>query len=49
MDPRVEKLARVLVHYSVKLKKGQLVKIAGEVAALPLIKAVFAEAVRVGA
>ncbi len=49
MDPRVEKLAKVLVHYSVKLKKGQLVKIAGEVAALPLIKAVFAEAVRVGA
>jgi len=49
MDPRVEKLAKVLVHYSVKLRKGQLVKITGEVAALPLIKAVFAEAVRVGA
>jgi len=49
MDPRVNKLAKVLVHYSVGLKKGQIVKITGEVAALPLIKAIFAEAVRVGA
>ena len=49
MDSRIEKLASVLVHYSVKLKKGQLVKIAGEVAGLPLIKAVYKEAVKVGA
>ncbi len=49
MDPRIEKLARVLVHYSVSLKKGQLVKIVGETAALPLIKAVYKEAVKVGA
>ncbi len=49
MDPRVKKLAKVLVHYSVKLKKGQLVRIQGEYAALPLITAVFEEAVDVGA
>ena len=49
MDSRIEKLANVLVHYSVALKKGQLVKIAGETAGLPLIKAVFKEAVKVGA
>ncbi len=49
MDPRVKKLAQVLVHYSIKLKKGQLLKIQGEVCSLPLIKAVFEEAVEVGA
>jgi len=49
MDPRVHKLARLLVEYSVKLKKGQLVKIAGEYVALPLIEAVFEEAVKAGA
>ena len=49
MDPRVEKLAGVLVTYSLKLKKGQTLKIVGEVAALPLIKAAFKEAVKVGA
>ncbi|MEA3297859.1 MAG: aminopeptidase [candidate division Zixibacteria bacterium] len=49
MDPHVDKLARVLVHYSVKLRKGQLVKISGEIAGLPLVKAVYKEAVEVGA
>lgn len=49
MDPRVASLAKILVHYSLKLKKGQLFKIQGSVEALPLIKAVFAEAVKVGA
>ena len=49
MDPRVEKLARVLISYSLNLKKGQTLKIVGEVAALPLIKAAFKEAVKVGA
>jgi aminopeptidase len=49
MDPRIQKLARTLIHYSIKLKKGQLVKILGEGVALPLIKAVFEEAVRAGA
>jgi aminopeptidase len=49
MDPRIQKLAKTLIHYSIGLKKGQLLKIQGEVPALPLIKAVFEEAVKVGA
>jgi len=49
MDTRVKKLAKVLVHYSLKLKKGQLFRIEGEVVTLPLIKAVFEEAIKAGA
>lgn len=49
MDQRIQKLAKVLVNYSLELKKGDLFKIQGEVAALPLIKAAYAEAIRVGA
>ncbi|MDF1545695.1 MAG: aminopeptidase [bacterium] len=49
MDPRIERLAKVLIHYSLKLKKGQLLKIQGEVATLPLIKAAYSEALKVGA
>jgi len=49
MDPRVEKLAKVMIHYSLKLKRGQLLKIVGEPAALPLIEAAYREALTVGA
>lgn len=49
MDPRIERLAKLLVHYSLKLKKGQLVKIRGEVVALPLIQALYEEALQAGA
>lgn len=49
MDPRIRKLARLLVHYSLELKKGQLFKIQGEPVAMPLIKAAYEEAVDVGA
>ena len=49
MDPRTEKLAQVLVHYSLRLKKGELLKIQGEYVTLPLMTAVFEEAVRIGA
>ncbi|MFH1314036.1 MAG: aminopeptidase [Candidatus Eisenbacteria bacterium] len=49
MDERIQRLARTLIHYSIKLKKGQLIQIQGEPAALPLITAVFEEAVKVGA
>lgn len=49
MDPRVQKLAKLLINYSLKLKKGQLLVIKGEVAGMPLIQAAFEEAVRVGA
>lgn len=49
MDPRVNKLAKLLIHYSLKLKKGQLLKIRGEVVAMPLIEAAYNEALKVGA
>ncbi len=49
MDPRIERLARLLVHYSLKLKKGDLLRIDGEPVSLPLIKAVYKEALTVGA
>jgi aminopeptidase len=48
-DPRVQRLAHLLVHYSVKLKKGQLVKIQGEPITMPLLEAVYEEALKVGA
>ena len=49
MDPRVRKLARLLVNYSLKLRKGQLLLIKGEVVTMPLMQAAFEEALRVGA
>jgi len=49
MDNRIKKLAEILVHYSVKVKKGQLVKIQGETAGLPLMTAIYEEVIRVGA
>jgi aminopeptidase len=49
IDPRVEKLAQVMIGYSLKLKKGQILKIGGDVSALPLMEAAFREAVKVGA
>jgi aminopeptidase len=49
MDPRVQKLAHVLIHYSLKLKKGQLCRIEGEYVTMPLIQAAYEEAIKVGA
>lgn len=49
MDPRVTKLARLLINYSLRLKKGELFLIRGEIVALPLIQAAYEEAIRVGA
>ncbi|HOP08164.1 MAG TPA: aminopeptidase [candidate division Zixibacteria bacterium] len=49
MDPRLQKLAEVLCRYSLKLKKGQTLKIVGGVVTLPAIKAVFREAIEIGA
>ncbi len=48
MDPRLEKLAKVLIHYSLKMKRGQWLLVAGEPAAMPLIKAVCMEAIDTG-
>ena len=49
MDPRYQKLAKVLVQYSAKVQPGQLVRIAGSTIAEPLIIAIFHEVVRAGA
>ncbi|MEZ5360241.1 MAG: aminopeptidase [Candidatus Zixiibacteriota bacterium] len=46
MDTRIQKLAQILVHYSVKVKKGQLVKIQGEKPGLPLMIAIYEEVIK---
>jgi len=48
-DIRVQKLAHVLVHYSLALKPNDKVRIVGPAAALPLIRELYREAIRVGA
>ncbi len=49
MDPRVQKMAEVLVHYSLRIRRGDLFRIAGPALAAPLIRAVYGEALRAGA
>ena len=48
-DERLEKLARVLVDYSVEAREGEQVLVAGGSAAEPLIKEVYARLLDVGA
>ncbi len=48
-DPRIEKLADVIVKYSVALKEGEVVVIKGDPIAQPLILALFKSALEVGA
>jgi len=48
-DPRLDKLAKVLVNYSVELKKGDVVSIQGAPVAEPLIVAVYRAALEAGA
>ncbi len=47
-DLRIEKLAELLVKYSVKVKAGDKVAIQGEMAAEPLLKAVYLEVLKAG-
>ncbi len=47
-DPRLDKLAAVLVNYSTGIKKGHLVRIGGEVPALPLIEALYEQVLLAG-
>lgn len=47
-DPRIEKLAQVLVQYSTEVKEGDLVSISGEQLAQPLLLAVYEEVLRAG-
>jgi aminopeptidase len=48
-DPRLTKLAQVLVHYSMAVRSGQLVRIDGPALAAPLITAAYREALAAGA
>src|SRR5512147_2659389 len=48
MDQRIEKLASLLVDYSLELKKGDWVKIIGHPSAIPLVKAFYKKAVGAG-
>src|SRR6266404_3015790 len=47
-DPRLTKLAQVLVNYSVGVKPGQLVRISGPPVASPLVLELFRETVKAG-
>lgn len=47
-DPRLDKLADVLVNYSTKVRPGQLVLIKGDPVAMPLIEAIFEHVVKAG-
>ena len=47
-DPRLDRLADVLVRYSTKVKKGDVVCIASDAVALPLIEATFEAVLRAG-
>lgn len=48
-DPRLEKLAKILIHYSVELKEGEKILIEGGPGEAPLIKELVREAYRTGA
>ena len=48
-DPRIERWAATLLNYSVKVQAGQTVAIIGQVAAEPLLRAVYREVIARGA
>jgi aminopeptidase len=48
-DPRVAKLAHLLVNYSLELKPGQIVRLDGGTVAAPLVRELYREALRAGA
>ncbi len=48
-DPRIAKLADVLLNYSIKLKKGQILQISGTELAAPLIREIYKSALQMGA
>lgn len=48
-DPRIDKLADLLVNYSIATRPGQKVAIQGSTLAEPLIRAVYAEVLKAGA
>jgi aminopeptidase len=48
-DPRVTKLARVLVRYSIGVRAGDLFQINAPALAAPLIRELYREALEIGA
>src|SRR5438094_7411911 len=48
-DPRVAKLANLLVHYSLELKSGQIVRIDAGAVAAPLVRELYRETLRASA
>lgn len=48
-DPRIDKFAKLLVHYSLGLKKGDNFVLKGTLQAQPLLEAVYKEAILAGA
>jgi aminopeptidase len=48
-DQRVEKLAKVLINYSLALKKGDQILISGNTVSEPIMKACYVEALKAGA
>jgi aminopeptidase len=47
-DLRMEELAKVLVNYSTRVKKGDFVWVRGDIAGLPLVNAVARQAIQAG-
>lgn len=48
IDPRINKMAKVLVNYSVSVKKGQTVLILGNPGGAPLLKEIYKEVLKAG-
>ncbi len=48
-DPRLDKLARVLVEYSTDIKPGQLVRLTGAPVAIPMLEALYEAVIKAGA
>lgn len=48
-DPRIQKMAQVLTHYSLALKPGERFRLRGPVVALPLMRELYREALGAGA
>jgi len=48
-DPRLDKLADVIVRYSTRVQRGDLVRISGNTLGLPLIEAVYEQCIKAGA
>jgi aminopeptidase len=47
-DPRIERLARTLVTYSVAVQPGDTVGLLGDTSGMPLVQAVYKEVIRAG-